>query len=166
MNLRFNLDDARDPRVVAFLQAHLDDMRRVSPPESVHALDLDQLRVPDIRFWTAWQDTKSGVQLVGSCALKLLSAQHAELKSMRVAEGMRGSGAAQQVLDYALRQAEILGMERVSLETGSEEFFAPARRLYARNGFAYCAPFGRYIEDPHSCFMTRSVTATLESVIL
>lgn len=148
--LRFTLDSAHDPRVIAFLQAHLDDMYRISPPESVHALDVEQLRQPDIRFWTAW----AGEALVGSCALKQLDGAHLELKSMRIDASSRGTGAAQKLLDFVLAQAQQSGAARISLETGTEDFFAPARRLYARNGFALCAPFGSYRPDPNSCFMT------------
>ncbi|MEG0053702.1 MAG: GNAT family N-acetyltransferase [Comamonas sp.] len=151
--LRFALDPASDPRVLALLQAHLDDMYRISPPESVHALDVEQLRQPDIRFWTAW----SGEALVGSCALKQLDSDHLELKSMRVDAAHRGTGAAQQLLDFVLVQAQQGGGQRISLETGTEDFFAPARRLYARNGFLPCEPFGSYQPDPNSCFMSRAV---------
>ena len=151
IRLKLTQDTAQDPRVVDFLQAHLDDMYRISPPESVHALDLSQLRQPDIRFWTAW----SGDALVGSCALKQLEHQHLELKTMRVDAHYRGTGAAQQLLDFVVEQAQKDGVQRISLETGAEDFFIPARRLYARNGFAPCEPFGSYQADPNSCFMTR-----------
>lgn len=148
--LRLTLDSAHDPRVTAFLQAHLDDMYRISPPESVHALDVEQLRQPDIRFWTAW----AGEVLAGCCALKQLSPDHLELKSMRVDAAFRGTGVAQKLLDFVLAQALQSGTQRISLETGTEDFFAPARRLYARNGFALCEPFASYQPDPNSCFMT------------
>jgi putative acetyltransferase len=153
LELRFVLDPADDPRVIAFLQAHLDDMHRISPPESVHALDAEQLRQADIRFWTAWV----GDVLVGSCALKQLEDTHLELKTMRVEADYRGTGVAQQLLDFVLQQARQSGARQVSLETGSEDFFAPARRLYARNGFAACEAFGSYRPDPNSCFMSRAV---------
>ena len=151
--LRFELDAARDPRVVAFLSAHLEDMHRVSPPESVHALDTEQLRLPGIRFWTAWAHDA----LVGSCALKTIDSAHLELKTMRIDAKHRGTGAAQQLLDFVLMQAQQSGTQRISLETGSQDFFVPARRLYARNGFVPCAPFGSYQPDPHSCFMSRVI---------
>lgn len=151
--LRFERDAAHDPRVVAFLNAHLADMRRISPPESVHALDTAQLRQPDIRFWTAWAHG----ELVGSCALKTLEHNHNELKTMRVDARHRGTGVAQQLLDFVLEQARHSGAQRISLETGSHEFFLPARRLYARNGFVPCGPFGSYQPDPHSCFMHRAL---------
>lgn len=151
--LRFALDPASDPRVLALLQAHLDDMHRISPPDSVHALDAAQLRQPDIRFWTAWD----GDTLVGSCALKQLDSTHWELKTMRVDAAYRGTGAAQQLLDFVVVQAQQCGGQSISLETGTDDFFAPARRLYARNGFMPCAPFGSYRPDPYSCFMSRAI---------
>lgn len=154
MKLHFTLDPATDPRVLAFLQEHLDDMHRISPPESVHALDASQLRRPDIRFWTGWAQHEAGPALVASCALKQLDAGHVELKTMRVGAAYRGSEAAQQVLEHALAQARASGATRISLETGTEAFFTPARRFYQRNGFVPCEPFGSYHPDPNSCFMT------------
>lgn len=120
MKLHFTLDPATDPRVLAFLQEHLDDMHRISPPESVHALNASQLRQPDIRFWTGWAQHEAGPALVASCALKQLDAGHVELKTMRVGAAYRGSAAAQQVLEHALAQARASGATRISLETGTE----------------------------------------------
>lgn len=151
--LIFKLDPVTDDRVLAFLEEHLEDMRRVSPPESVHALDPEQLRGPGLHVWTGWTAAEAQPALVATCALKVLDAGHLELKSMRVAAAHRGSGAAQQVLDHVLAQARALGATRISLETGTEAFFAPARRFYERNGFVACAPFGNYQPDPNSCFM-------------
>ncbi|MEJ5028667.1 GNAT family N-acetyltransferase [Comamonas sp. MYb69] len=151
--LIFELDPVTDARVLAFLEAHLSDMRRISPPESVHALDPEQLRAPGLQLWTGWTAAQEPKALVATCALKTLDAGHLELKSMRVEAAQRGSGAAQQVLDHVLAQARAMGARRISLETGTEAFFAPARRFYARNGFVPCAPFGSYQPDPNSCFM-------------
>jgi putative acetyltransferase len=152
--LVFRLDDLRDPRIAVFLEEHLADMRRVSPPESVHALDLDGLRQPHIRFWSAWTD--GGATLAGTGALKQLSGTHGEVKSMRTSGALRGRGVASAILTHLLAQARAQGWERVSLETGSQPFFAPARALYARHGFTVCGPFEGYREDPASCFMTRT----------
>jgi putative acetyltransferase len=147
------LDDLSHPAVQALLGEHLAGMFELSPPESVHALDLDRLRAPDITFWTAWE----GDALLGCGALKQLDAHHGELKSMRTARPhlRRGVGAAllAQILDAAHRR----GLARLSLETGSVPGFDPARRLYARFGFAECGPFADYAEDPYSVFMTRTV---------
>ncbi len=156
--LHIRLDDLRDPRIAAFMEEHLQDMRATSPPESVHALDMDQLRRPEIRFWTAWLPDDAAPapgRLVGTGALKHLNAEHAELKSMRSAESLRGLGVGRAILEHILGQAVDLGYQRVSLETGSQPFFEPAYQLYRRYGFTDCVPFEGYVPDPNSRFMTR-----------
>ena len=147
------LDDLRGPEIAALLQEHLRDMHRVSPPESVHALDLESLRQPDITLWTMWD---AGI-LAGCGALKELDAQHAEIKSMRTASSHRRKGVAKQLLQHLLEEAKQRGYTRVSLETGSMDFFLPARALYASFGFAPCPPFADYIADPNSVFMTKEL---------
>ena len=151
--MHIRTDDLRGPEIHALLEEHLTDMRRISPPESVHALDLDKLRRPEITFWTAW----SGDELVGCGALKMLDASHGEIKSMRVSGTRRRTGAGRALLHHILDEARRRGMQRLSLETGSQPAFVPARRLYASAGFAECGPFGGYVLDPHSVFMTRSL---------
>ena len=148
--LDIRLDDLTDPRIAAFLEQHIRDMRAVSPPESKHALDLAGLRRPDIRFWSAWLDG----ELAGCVALRQLDAQHGELKSMRTAPSLRRRGLARSLLLHAMEQARAAGLRRVSLETGSMPFFAPARALYRAHGFVPCGPFGDYREDPNSVFMS------------
>ncbi|MBO9646734.1 MAG: GNAT family N-acetyltransferase [Pseudacidovorax sp.] len=155
--LAIRLDDLRDARIAAFLEEHLADMRRVSPPESVHALDLAGLRRPEIRFWSAWTRDGAEEALAGTVALKRLDDGHAELKSMRTAAHLRGRGIAGQLLAHALAEARAAGHTSLSLETGTHPFFGPARALYARHGFVSCPPFGDYGPDPASCFMTRSL---------
>ena len=147
------LDDLRHPAVIALLQEHLDWMRRTSPPESVHALDLDALRQPDIAFWTLWD----GETLAGCGALRALDATHGEVKSMRTAQTHLRRGVAATMLDHILAEARRRGYARLSLETGSMAYFAPAHALYARAGFRPCAPFGDFVEDPNSVFMTRAL---------
>ena len=142
-----------DPRVVALLHEHLAGMHALSPPESIHALDLDGLRHPDITFWTAWRD---GV-LLGCGALKQLDVAHGEVKSMRTVTTHRRSGVGATMLAHIVDEARRRGYRRISLETGSMEGFSPARRLYERTGFGYCAPFADYIEDPNSVYMTRAL---------
>jgi len=144
-------DDLRGADVVALLQAHLDDMHRHSPPESVHALDLDALRRPEITFWTMRDDRGA---LMGCGALKQLDAAHGEIKSMRTAAVHLRKGVAATLLRHVLRTARGRGYRRLSLETGAPEAFAPARALYARFGFVECGPFADYAEDPWSVFMT------------
>lgn len=152
-SMHIRIDDLRGPEIQALLEEHLQDMRRISPPESVHALDLDGLRRPEITFWTAW----AGTELVGCGALKMLDAAHGEIKSMRVSGTRRRSGAGRAMLHHIVNEARHRGLKRLSLETGSQPEFAPARRLYASAGFAECGPFATYALDPHSVFMTRTL---------
>lgn len=154
--MRTSLDDPRRPDVVALLGEHLADMHRTTPPESVHALDVDALAVPSITFWSARDDDGA---LLGCGALKALRRDEGEVKSMRTAQAARGRGVATSVLAAILDEAGRRGYRRVSLETGSQDFFAPARRLYERHGFTACGPFGDYREDPHSVFLTLALPA-------
>lgn len=147
------IDDLRGPEVAQILTEHLDDMYSVSPPESVHALDLDKLRQPNITFWSVWD----GEQLAGCGAIKELDATHAEIKSMRTASAYRGKGVAVKLMEHILSVAAERNYRRLSLETGPQEFFTPARKLYERFGFECCGPFGDYAEDPYSTFMTKSL---------
>jgi putative acetyltransferase len=144
------IDDLRGPEIAALLTEHLEDMAKVSPPESRHALHLDGLRLPDITFWSVWQ----GSDLVGCGALKELDATHGEIKSMRVARAHLRRGVATRVLDHLIGEAKRRGYRRLSLETGSMAFFEPARRLYSKAGFKPCAPFANYVDDPNSAFMS------------
>jgi putative acetyltransferase len=149
--MRIVRDDLSHPAVQALLGEHLQDMHALSPPESVHALDIESLRAPEVTFWTAW----IGDELAGCGALKCLSATHGEIKSMRTPEGRRRNGAAKALLAHIIDEARARGYERLSLETGSMESFVPAHRLYESFGFTRCGPFGGYVEDPNSVFMTR-----------
>lgn len=151
MNIR--IDDLRGPEIHALLEEHLRHMHELSPPESVHALDLDKLRQPDITFWTIWE----GEQLLGCGALRQLSATEGEVKSMRTPDALRGKGAARAILNHILATARSRGLTRLSLETGTQPEFEPARRLYASAGFEFCGPFADYAEDPYSAFMTRAL---------
>lgn len=137
----------------ALLEEHLADMRAWSPPESIHALDLDGLRRPEVSFWTVWE----GAALLGCGALKALGPDHAEIKSMRTANAHRGKGVARLMLAHLLAEARRRGYARLSLETGSQPGFVPARTLYAAHGFVECPPFADYRPDPNSVFMTRTL---------
>ena len=152
--LCLRLDDLSDPRIAQLLEEHLADMRATSPPESVHALDLAKLRRPEIRFWTAW-DARG--ELLGCGAIRRLSGEHAELKSMRTAVAARGRGVARALLNLLMDDARAQGAKRLSLETGSHAFFEPAHALYRSAGFVPCGPFEGYVMDPHSVFMTREL---------
>jgi putative acetyltransferase len=147
------IDDLGGPEIAALLHEHLRDMHRVSPPESIHALDLESLRRPEITFWTIWD---AGI-LAGCGAIKELDPQHAEIKSMRTASSHRRKGVAKQLLQHLLDVAKQRGYTRVSLETGSMDFFMPARALYASFGFENCPPFADYIADNNSVFMTKKL---------
>jgi len=151
--MRIESDDLTRPEVIALLNEHLSNMFELSPPESVHALDLDKLRQPEISFWTAWDDGG----LLGCGALKELDPTHGELKSMRTAPAFRGRGVGKAMLNHLLAEARHRGYTRVSLETGSQPFFAPAWALYRSAGFTDCPPFDRYADDPNSVFMTKAL---------
>ena len=142
--------DFGDPRLAAFLQAHLDDMEPTAPPESRHALDLTALQGDGVRLWVG----ADADGIIGTVALARVDDGHEELKSMRTEPRLRGTGVATRLLTHALDDARRRGVSRVSLETGAMEFFAPARRFYARAGFEACEPFGSYVVDPLSSFMT------------
>ncbi|GJM82523.1 GNAT family N-acetyltransferase [Paenibacillus timonensis] len=151
--LTIKLDDLSGPEIRAFIGEHLANMAETSPPESIHALNVDGLKKSDVTFWSAWIDG----ELVGCGALKELDGEHGEVKSMRTSIPHRGKGVARQVLAYLLEEAARRGYRRVSLETGSMEAFVPARRLYESFGFTYCEPFADYAEDPNSVFMTKAI---------
>ncbi len=142
--------DPGAPQVANLLAEHLADLRRISPPGSVHALDIQQLRAPTVTFWGAWL----GDDLLGCGALQALSATAGEIKSMRTASAHRGRGVGWLLLNHILNEARKRGYVRLNLETGSQPEFEPARRLYARAGFAPCGPFANYREDPNSVFLT------------
>lgn len=148
-------DPARDD-VRILLEEHLADMYAASPAESVHALDLEGLRGPDIRFFTI-RDSSASPTLLGCAALRHLAPDWAELKSMRTVAAARGRGIAADLLVHLLDDAERRGVQRISLETGSEPFFAPARRLYLRHGFEPCPPYAGYIADDSSVFLSREL---------
>ena len=150
MEFKICKDDLRGPEIAALLHAHLEHAAKHSPPESVHALDLDRLRAPEITFWSVW----SGSQLVGCGAMKELSPEHGEIKSMHTALEFRGQGVAGRLLTHLLDEARARSYRRVSLETGTPDAFAPARALYARFGFKVCPPFAQYRKDPFSVCMT------------
>ena len=144
-----------DPRVVALLRLHVTRARAETAPGSAHALDLSGLRTPDMTFWSVW----NGDELVGVGALKRLSAEHGEIKSMHTVEAARGRGVGSALVRHIMAAARACGMRRLSLETGSWPYFLAARALYARHGFVECGPFGEYREDPNSVFMTVALAA-------
>ncbi|MFI4958755.1 MAG: GNAT family N-acetyltransferase [Lysobacterales bacterium] len=151
--MHIHLDDLTGSEIIRLLREHLQGVAQHSPPESIHALDLDGLRQPEITFWSVWHDD----ELMGCGALKELDRRHGEIKSMRTSAAHLRKGVATRLLQYILEEAERRGYERVSLETGSMEGFATARHLYARFGFVSCGPFAGYVEDSNTTFMTRAI---------
>jgi putative acetyltransferase len=154
--MHFDEGGLDDPRVVALLEAHVRRAAAETAPGSAHALDLAGLRAPDVSFWSVWAEPVRET-LLGVGALKRLTADHGEVKSMHTAEAARRRGVGSALLLHIIAAARARGMSRLSLETGSWPYFAPARALYARHGFVECEPFGDYRPDPNSVFMTRAV---------
>ena len=151
--MNIEIDDLSGSEIYELLQEHLQSALLHSPPESVHALDVEGLGKPEITFWAAWEND----ELLGCGALKELDSQHGEVKSMRTASLHLRKGVARNLLNHIIEEARRRGYRRLSLETGSMEAFAPARKLYAGFGFTYCGPFADYAEDPYSVFMTREL---------
>jgi putative acetyltransferase len=155
MPISIEIDDPARPDVYALLDEHLRNMHELSPPESVHALDVAKLKSPDITFWSA----RDGDQLMGCGALKQLAIDHGEIKSMRTPTALRRCGAGRAMLNHIISEAIFRGYKRLSLETGPAQTFAAAHELYKSAGFQPCGPFGDYKLDPHSVFMTMLLTS-------
>ncbi|MEN2767497.1 GNAT family N-acetyltransferase [Ornithinibacillus xuwenensis] len=151
--MKIVLDDLTGDKIIAFIQEHLDNMAVNSPPESIHALAVEELKRPEITFWSVWD----GEDLIGCGALKQLDNKHGEIKSMRTADSHRRKGVAKYIVTHIIKEACNRGYHRLSLETGRITAFEPARRLYASFGFQYCRPFANYVEDPNSVFMTKEL---------
>ncbi|MEW9700903.1 GNAT family N-acetyltransferase [Paenibacillus sp. SI8] len=152
--MEIKVDDLTGTEIIALVSEHLQSMLEQSPEESVHALDLDELKAPDITLWSAWEQG----ELLGCGALKDLGDHHGELKSMRTSTKHLRKGVASKLLAHIIEETRQQGYRRLSLETGSTEGFTAARKLYEQFGFEYCSPFADYLEDPHSVFMTKEIT--------
>lgn len=140
-------------QVLAMLRFHFDTNMAVTPPGSAHVFDVSRLKAPDVFFWSAW----IGEMLMGVGALKLMGNDEGEIKSMHTLQTSRRSGVGGAMLRHIIDEAQKHGVKRVYLETGSFEFFAPARALYAKHGFKPCGPFGQYKPDSNSTFMTKEI---------
>jgi putative acetyltransferase len=149
--MRIEIDDLSRPEIQALLNEHLQSMHSLSPAESVHALDIEALRRPEITFWSVWND---GSELLGCGALKEINLHHGEVKSMRTPSTHRRQGAGRAMLQHIIAIAKSRNYKRLSLETGAIDAFKPAQMLYESFGFTYCKPFAGYVEDPNSVFMT------------
>ena len=153
MTLRVREGGLDTPEVRDLLTLHLRSMAAHSPPESIHALPLDELARPGISFWSAW----SHGRLAGCGALKAVGPRHGEIKAMRTAEEFLRRGVAAAILEHIIEVARARGYERVSLETGAADAFMPAQQLYLKHGFGYSEPFADYVPDPFSVFMERAL---------
>ena len=142
-----------DQRVIDMLNFHYDTNHDVTPVGSVHVFDISRLKQPDVYFCSAWDDEK----LLGVGAFKVLSPHHGEVKSMHTDRELRRSGTGAAIMLHLIDEARSRGLKRLSLETGSFDYFAPARALYAKYGFEECAAFGDYKLDSNSTFMTREI---------
>lgn len=151
--LEFEVDDLSRTEVHALIRRHLAGMHENSPACSVHALDIDKLRRPDVTFWTGW--VRDNLAVMG--ALKRLDAENGEIKSMRVDDRWLGRGYGRKMLSHISTHARFMGLKTLWLETGSTAAFEPAIRLYESAGFTFCGPFADYTDDPFSRFMTRAV---------
>ena len=147
------IDDLKDGKVVSLLESHLNKMYEYSPPESVHALDHEKLRDPSVTFWSA----SIGGEIAGCGALKELSTDEAEIKSMKTNDLFLRKGVASNLLEEIIVAAKVRGYKTISLETGTHEAFTPAIKMYKKHGFKECEPFGDYTRDPHSCFFSKKL---------
>jgi putative acetyltransferase len=148
--MRITLGDLADPQIIDLLQYHLTSARAQTAPGSAHALDVTGLQAPSITFWAAWE----GDTLVAVGALKLLAVDHGEVKSMHTVASARRKGIGSAMLEHIIAFARSRGISRLSLETGSWDYFQPAIALYRKHGFVECPPFANYVQDPNSVFMT------------
>jgi putative acetyltransferase len=142
-----------DPQVIAMLRFHYDTNIRVTPPGSAHVFDISRLKQPDVSFWSAWD----GDTLMGVGALKRMNTEDGEIKSMHTLKEARGSGVGGAMLRHIMEKAREMKLKRLYLETGSFDYFAPARALYGRHGFSECPPFADYNLDKNSTFMWREL---------
>jgi len=145
-----SVDDPMRDDVRALLERHLAFAHATTPPEDVHALDVEALRDPAVTFFSFRADAR----VLGVAALKRLDDEHAELKSMHTAQEARGRGIGAALLAHVVAVARERGFRRMSLETGAGEAFAHARALYQRGGFTPCGPFGGYPDSPNSAYLT------------
>ena len=140
------------PELALLMARHKGDMHADTPPESIHMMDASQLAQPDIAFFVM----RAAGLPIGMGAFKRIDAAHAEIKSMHVLAEVRGRGLSRRMLGHLVAEALAAGFSRLSLETGTQGMFLPARMLYSKAGFDECPPFEGYALDPNSVFMTRT----------
>ena len=139
------------PEVNELLKKHFAELRDASPEGSAHVLDIPGLKSPSIKFWSLWEQS----QLIGCGALKFLDENHGEFKSIRVHDNFRGKGYGIKIINHLINEAKNLKIQKLSIETGSGDFFAPARKLFDNCGFEPCPPFAHYKEDINSLYLTK-----------
>ena len=137
-------------QVNELLIKHFIELKTVSPKGSTHVLDIEGLKHPSIKFWSLWDND----ELIGCGALKFLSKDHGEFKSIRIADRFRGKGLGKNIIQHLIDKSKILKINKLSIETGAGEFFAPARKLFLNFGFKSCEPFAHYKVDPNSCYFS------------
>ena len=140
-------------KVNNLLKKHFIELRSVSPAGSTHVLDVEGLKDPSIKFWSLWENEK----LIGCGALKFLDSQHGEFKSIRVADEFRKKGFGEKIIFHLIEEAKKLKIKKISIETGSGNFFKSARELFKKFDFEPCKPFAHYKEDPNSCYYTKNI---------
>ena len=140
--------------VLELLNKHFIELRSVSPEGSAHVLDIEGLKDQNIKFWSLWE----GNLLMGCGALKLLNKEHGEFKSIRVEDRFRKKDNGIKILKHLIFEAKKLNIKRISVETGTGDFFTPARKLFNKCGFKLCKPFAHYKEDPNSCYMSMLIS--------
>jgi len=136
--------------VLELLNKHFIELRSVSPEGSTHVLDIEGLKDQNIKFWSLWE----GNLLMGCGALKFLNKEHGEFKSIRVENRFRKKDNGIKILKHLIFEAKKLNIKRISVETGTGNFFLPARKLFDKCGFKLCKPFAHYKEDLNSCYMS------------
>ena len=137
-------------KVNDLLVKHFKELKSVSPEGSAHVLDISGLKDPSIKFWSIWEENT----LIGCGALKFLDENHGEFKSIRVIDDFRKKGYGFKIINHLIEEAKKLNVKKLSLETGSGDFFLPARKLFQKVGFEKCSPFAHYKEDTNSCYMS------------
>ena len=140
--------------VLELLNKHFIELRAVSPEGSAHVLDIEGLKDQNIKFWSLWEDNL----LMGCGALKFLNKEHGEFKSIRVEDRFRKKDNGIKILKHLIFEAKKLNIKRISIETGTGDFFTPARKLFNKCGFKLCKPFAHYKEDPNSCYMSMLIS--------
>lgn len=139
-------NDFDNKEVHELLSRHFIELRSVSPEGSTHVLDIDGLKSPSIKFWSFWDNNK----LIGCGALKLIDKTHGEFKSIRISAEYQKTGYGKKLVNELFKEAKKLNISKISVETGSGDFFLPARKLFLSSGFNPCKPFAHYIDDPNS----------------